>query len=135
MFGEDRSGLGEGVLDRSARMGDPNHRISDDCLRLHYHQAVIKHMRGVAEPHLDTYYDDLDDMGIIMEREDAAEVLEIEFGNRLGASIEVSYTSSRPLLLFSFLLSFIFLFPLVSSSNMNFSTDDIRNQDTDSRDP
>ncbi len=90
MFGEDRSGLGGRVLDRSARMGDPNHRISDDCLRLHYHQAVIKHMRGVAEPPLDTYYDDLDDMGMIMEREDAAEVLEIEFGNRLGAYIEVS---------------------------------------------
>ncbi|BCS18438.1 HNH endonuclease signature motif containing protein [Aspergillus puulaauensis] len=90
VFGEDRSGDGGGVLDRSARMGDPNHCISDDCLRWHYRQAVIKHMRGVAEPPWDIYYDDLDDMDMIMEREDAAEVLEIELGNRLGAYIEVS---------------------------------------------
>lgn len=90
VFGEDRLGLGGEVLDRSARIGDPNHRISDDCLRWHYRQAVIKHMRGVAEPPWDIYYDDLDDMDMIMEREDAAEVLEIELGNRLGAYIEVS---------------------------------------------
>ncbi|KAL4778769.1 hypothetical protein BJX76DRAFT_352338 [Aspergillus varians] len=60
LFGEDLPGISGRVLDRSIQTGDPNHRVSDDCLRWHYYQAILTHMRG------------------------AGEVWEIEFGNRLG---------------------------------------------------
>ncbi|KAL4970565.1 uncharacterized protein BDV14DRAFT_45354 [Aspergillus stella-maris] len=88
-FGFDKQGLGGRVLSRSTKSGPIDHQVSDECLRWHYRQAIMVHMRGAGEPPWDTYDDQGGDVGRIMELPDGAEILEAELGNRLGAYVDV----------------------------------------------
>ncbi|KAL4920316.1 hypothetical protein BDW62DRAFT_199039 [Aspergillus aurantiobrunneus] len=50
VFGTDMLNIGGTVLSSSTRTCDPNVRVSDNCLRWHYHQCILTHMRAAAEP-------------------------------------------------------------------------------------
>ncbi|KAL3450213.1 hypothetical protein BJX65DRAFT_305667 [Aspergillus insuetus] len=45
VFDQDTGGIGGRVLSPSTRSGNPNHRVSDDLLRWHFRQAVLRWMR------------------------------------------------------------------------------------------
>ncbi|KAI9375934.1 HNH endonuclease-domain-containing protein [Aspergillus egyptiacus] len=94
VFAEDTRNFGGIVLSSSTRACDPNVRVSDNCLRWHYHQCILTHMRGAGEPPWDLYDDEYDDMNAMMEQEEAAELLELEFGNRLGPYIDDDHARS-----------------------------------------
>ncbi|KAL4795327.1 hypothetical protein BDV19DRAFT_378811 [Aspergillus venezuelensis] len=90
VFEQDDQNFGGRVLDASTRTGAADHRVNDECLRWHYRQAVLTHMRGAGERPWD-YYDDFEgDVISIMELPDAGEILEAEFANRLEPYIDVS---------------------------------------------
>ncbi|RDW81471.1 uncharacterized protein DSM5745_05028 [Aspergillus mulundensis] len=88
-FEQDENGIGGGTLNPSTRdCSDPNNRVSDECLRWHFHQAVLTNMRGVGERPWDLNPDEEGDLGLMMEKENASEILEEVFADRLGAFIQ-----------------------------------------------
>lgn len=84
-FKGDMRNLGGRILDNSTRSGAPDHRVSDQCLRWHLHQAILTHMRGAGERPWDDYDDEWDEIGELMEIEDGPEIMETELRTRLGA--------------------------------------------------
>ncbi|KAL4952466.1 hypothetical protein BDW69DRAFT_185393 [Aspergillus filifer] len=54
LLGFDKQGFGGSILNRSTRSGPVDHQVSDECLRWHYRQAIMVHMRGAGEPPWDT---------------------------------------------------------------------------------
>ncbi|RDW90558.1 uncharacterized protein DSM5745_02333 [Aspergillus mulundensis] len=90
VFNTDRMNLGGRSLNARTRQGNVNHRVSDHCLRWHFQQCILTHMRGAGEPIWDLFDDDYEDTNAIMEHEDAAELMEAQLATRLGAFIEVS---------------------------------------------
>ncbi|KAL4910293.1 hypothetical protein BDW74DRAFT_173749 [Aspergillus multicolor] len=89
VFATDTYGVGGRSLSASTRQGNVNHRVSDHCLRWHFQQCILKHMRGAGEPSWDLGDDDYDNTNAIMEHEDAAELMEAQLATRLGAYIDV----------------------------------------------
>ncbi|KAL4877863.1 hypothetical protein BJY04DRAFT_221635 [Aspergillus karnatakaensis] len=90
VFEDDVLNFGGGELNQSTRTGPMNARVSNDCLNWHYRQCILTNMRGAGEPIWNVDEEDHDDMQALMEHEHAAELLEDEFGTRLGPFIEVS---------------------------------------------
>lgn len=91
LFEPDALGILGRVLSPSTRSGDQNHRVSDDCLRWHYRQAILMHMRGVGERLWDRFDEQVDDMDMMMrEQANGQEIIETELATRLGAYIQES---------------------------------------------
>ncbi|KAE8350003.1 HNH endonuclease-domain-containing protein [Aspergillus coremiiformis] len=88
---EDILGVGGRRLSATTRPNnDPNTRVSIDALRWHFHQAILTHMRGVGTTFWDLDSAGGDYMGMVLDDPDAAEIMEIEMGNRLTAYVQVS---------------------------------------------
>ncbi|KAL2816649.1 HNH endonuclease-domain-containing protein [Aspergillus cavernicola] len=87
-FVDDPNGEGGRVLDRSTRDCSPNDRVNDQCLRWHYHQAVLANMRGAGEKVWE-FDHDVDEMGDLIEEDRSGELLELEFADRLGPYVDV----------------------------------------------
>lgn len=62
-----------------------NNRISDDCLRWHFRQAVLLKMKGVGERPWDTEPPDEETLEAYMDLPDGPALVEAELYNRLGA--------------------------------------------------
>ncbi|KAL4908761.1 hypothetical protein BDW74DRAFT_173992 [Aspergillus multicolor] len=88
-FIEDRNNLPGRTLAPSTRnCNDPNNRVSDECLRWHFHQAVLTNMRGAGERPWDLKPDEEDEIELMMDKENADEILEEVLANRLGPFIK-----------------------------------------------
>jgi hypothetical protein len=89
VFTVDVQEIGGTIISDSTRVDvTANSRVSDDALRWHYHQAILSHLKGAGQKSWDLDYAGGDDMGMIMEEEDANEMMELEFANRLTAYVE-----------------------------------------------
>ncbi|KAL2842042.1 hypothetical protein BJY01DRAFT_256865 [Aspergillus pseudoustus] len=88
-FVEDTLGVSGRILSPTTRNCDRNSRVSDECLRWHYHQAVLTYTRVAGELVWDLGdHHEMGDMEALMAREDAAEALEAEFAMRLMPYVE-----------------------------------------------
>ncbi|KAL4937255.1 hypothetical protein BDV06DRAFT_227126 [Aspergillus oleicola] len=92
--GDYLGGVNGKVLARSTRSGPLDHRVSDDCLRWHYRQAILTHMRGEGEKPWEAYEDLEGDIRAIRKLPKAGKILEAEFGNHLGAYVDVDHEHS-----------------------------------------
>ncbi|KAL4797063.1 hypothetical protein BDV19DRAFT_397905 [Aspergillus venezuelensis] len=94
VFNHDSRSLTGRVLNSSStsryKDDNPNHRISDDCLRWHLQQCVLKNLRGIEESYWSLFEDHYEDVNAIMEHDDAAELMEAQLATRLGAYVNVS---------------------------------------------
>ncbi|KAL4795328.1 hypothetical protein BDV19DRAFT_389205 [Aspergillus venezuelensis] len=90
-MGGDAHGINGRVLARSTKSGFPDHQVSDDCLRWHYRQAILTHMRGEGEKPWEENEDLNGNMNAIRSLPEAGEILEAELGNRLGAYVDVEH--------------------------------------------
>ncbi|KAJ6087570.1 hypothetical protein N7467_006484 [Penicillium canescens] len=89
VFAEDSNGLGGTRLRGSARDGThQSNRVSANLLRWHLRICIYHNMKANAEPQ-SLWEEDLgeDNMGQILEQQDAAERMEVELFTRLGGFV------------------------------------------------
>ena len=87
-FIPDGDGLAGKYLD-GRFLNDPQ-RPPDQLLRLHFRQAVLANMRGAGEPLFEHDFPPGSDLvGNILHGPKAAERMEFELFNRLGAQVEL----------------------------------------------
>ena len=86
-FDEDGDGIAGKHLDQEFL--DNPQRPVDQLLRWHFRQAVFANMKDVGEPVFEDFPPGSDMMGQILRGPKAAERMEFELFNRLGAQMEL----------------------------------------------
>lgn len=67
---------------------DTNLTVNDKILRWHFHQSILTNMKGAGERIWDLDPGGGDPMNIILADPDAADIMEVEMGKRLGPYVE-----------------------------------------------
>ena len=90
VFTQDTTGVDGRLLSPACRQADDPRRVSDECPRWHFRQAVLANVRGAGELGWDYDFPPGSDMvGEILRGPDAQLRMEVELAGRLGPVVEL----------------------------------------------